>query len=43
MLPENVAEALERQTNLITYRAERTYVVDWDLCLQAAVLVDWSA
>ena len=39
MLPENVSEALERQTNLITYRAERTYVVDWDnLGLQAAVL-----
>lgn len=43
MLPDNVKEALDRDSNLITYRAERTYVVDWDTELAAAVLVDWSA
>ncbi len=43
MIPEDVRDALDRETNLITYRAERTFVVDWDTALQAAVLIDWSA
>ncbi len=43
MIPELISEALDRETNLVTYRAERTFVVDWDTDLQAAVLVDWSA
>lgn len=42
ILPEAVREALNRETNEITYRVERNYVVDWDTVLQAAVLVDWT-
>lgn len=40
MLPGSLAEALDRQNNVVTYRAERHYLVDWDTELQAAVLVD---
>jgi hypothetical protein len=47
VLPETRAEALDRgvgatndRPNLITYRAERYYLVDWDTDVQAAVLVD---
>ncbi len=40
ILPGTVREALNRETNEITYRVERNYVVDWDTVLQAAVLVD---
>jgi hypothetical protein len=43
MLPGSLAEALDRETNLVTYRAERDYLVDWDLQLQAAILVDRSS
>jgi hypothetical protein len=42
ILPGSIAEALDRETNLITYFAERNYLVDWDTQLQAAVLVDRS-
>lgn len=40
LLPGTLAAALDRQTNVVTYRAERHYLVDWDTELQAAVLVD---
>jgi hypothetical protein len=40
MIPENVSEAMDRAQNLVTYRAERYYVVDWDTVVQSAVLVD---
>ncbi len=40
LLPGTVGEALDRGDNTITYRVERTYVVDWDTVVQAAVLVD---
>lgn len=40
--PERVDQALDRHDNTITYRVERTYAVDWDTVLQAAVLVDWK-
>jgi hypothetical protein len=40
MLPGSLAQALDRQNNVVTYRAERHYLVDWDTELQAAVLVD---
>lgn len=42
ILPDNVAQALDRKANTITYRAERNYVVDWDTKLQVAALVDRS-
>lgn len=42
ILPGSIAEALDRTTNLITYLAERNYLVDWDTQLQAAVLADRS-
>lgn len=40
LIPGSLAEALDRQHNVVTYRAERHYLVDWDTELQAAVLVD---
>lgn len=40
MVPGTLAEALDRQHNVVTYRAERHYLVDWDTELQTAVLVD---
>ena len=42
MLPGSLAEALDRSQNLVTYRAERDYLVEWDRQLQAAILVDRS-
>lgn len=43
MLPANVKEALDRDNNVITYRAERSAVVAWDTQLQTAVLIDRTA
>lgn len=42
VLPGSLAEALDRETNELTYYAERNYLVTWDTQLQAAVLVDRS-
>jgi hypothetical protein len=42
VLPDSLFQALDRETNLLTYRVERTYLVDWDTVLQSAVLVDRS-
>ena len=42
VFPGTLAEALDRETNEVTYYAERNYLVDWDTQLQAAVLVDRS-
>jgi hypothetical protein len=42
ILPGSLAEALDRSQNLVTYRAERDYLVEWDRQLQAAILVDRS-
>lgn len=42
ILPARIEQALDRETNLITYRAERDYLVDWDTVLQAEVLIDRS-
>lgn len=42
IIPGSLAEALDRETNLVTYLAERSYLVDWDTQLQAAVLADRS-
>ena len=38
--PETVAEALDRETNTLTFRVERYVLVTWDVQLHAAVLVD---
>lgn len=43
MLPDNVKEALNRESNVVTYRAERPFVAWWDTALQAAVLVNRTA
>lgn len=40
MLPGELSQALDRENNVVTYRAERYYLADWDAALQAAVLVD---
>jgi hypothetical protein len=42
MLPEDLASALDRSENVVTYRAERGYLVVWDTALQVAVLIDWT-
>lgn len=39
-VPGTLAEALDRENNILTFRAERDYLVTWDAELQAAVLVD---
>lgn len=41
-MPGELAQALDRANNSITYRVERYVVVDWDTTLQSAVLVDWT-
>lgn len=41
-IPDTPAEALDRENNVYTFRAERNYLVIWDTVLQAAVLIDWS-
>lgn len=38
--PETYAQALDRGENVVTFRAERTYLVTWDAVFQAAVLAD---
>lgn len=38
----DLQSALDRETNLATFRAEREYVAYWDTALQAAVLADRS-
>ena len=35
-------ESLERDTNVLTFRAERYVLAMWDATLQAAALIDWS-
>jgi hypothetical protein len=42
IVPGSVAQALDRANNVVTYRAERDELVDWDQQLQAAILVDWT-
>ena len=38
--PQNMRQALDRASNLITFYAERDYLVGWDTALQAAVKLD---
>lgn len=40
VLPPTLAEALDRESNEVTYRVERHYVATLDGCLRAAVKVD---
>ena len=40
VVPETLAEALDRKTNRVEYYAERTVGASWDGCCLAAVLVD---
>ena len=37
-----IADVLDRETNDLTYRAERFVVAAWDTALQAGVLIDWA-
>lgn len=41
-LPETVKEAVDREQNVVTFRAERSFVVDWDHTFLAEVLIDRS-
>lgn len=43
VVASTVKESLNRSDNVVTGRIERDYLVDWDLQLQAGVLVNWSA
>jgi hypothetical protein len=38
--PGSYKEALNRTTNNITYRAERSWVITWDTVLQVGILID---
>jgi hypothetical protein len=40
IIPETIAEALDRLSNTVEYRAERYYIPFWDTALQVGVLVD---
>lgn len=40
IIPGTLTEALDRHTNEVTEYAERTYLINWDVSLQAAVLID---
>jgi hypothetical protein len=42
LIADNIAQSMDRSDNTVTYRAERDYLVDWDLALQVAVLVDYT-
>lgn len=41
-VPETERQAVDRDDNTVTYRAERDLIVAWDTILQVAVLIDWS-
>lgn len=38
----NIKDVLDRDSNDVTFRAERYALVEWDTALQAAVLIDWT-
>lgn len=42
ILADDISQSMDRQTNEVTYRAERAYLMDWDVQLQVAILVDWT-
>ena len=37
-----VVEYVDRENNIITYRAEKFVLATWDTCLQSGVLIDWA-
>lgn len=37
----NIKDVLDRSDNVVTFRAEKYALVEWDTALQAAVLIDW--
>lgn len=43
IIPSTFVEAFDRHTNTVTEYAERTYLINWDVSLQAAVLIDRAA
>lgn len=42
MIAETIAQSMDRSDNVVTFRAERPYLVTWDTALQAGVLIDWT-
>jgi len=40
--PPSVSEYVDRENNVITYRAERAILPLWDTSLQSGVLIDWT-
>lgn len=38
----NIKDVLDRTDNVVTFRAEKYVLVEWDTALQAAVLIDWT-
>lgn len=42
LVSQPLTEALDRELNEVTFRAERYVLATWDTCLQAGVLVDWA-
>lgn len=42
ILPGDVREAMDRENNTVTYRAERPYLLTWDDTFLVAVLIDWT-
>lgn len=38
----NIRDVLDRSDNVVTFRAEKYALVEWDTALQAAVLIDWT-
>lgn len=38
----NIKDVLDRSDNVVTFRAEKYALVEWDTSLQAAVLIDWT-
>lgn len=42
LVADNIAQSMDRSDNVVTYRAERDYLVDWDVQLQVGVLIDWT-
>jgi len=43
LTPGSVSEALDRSNNDVAFLVERDYLVYWDTCLQAAVLIDFCS
>ena len=39
VVPDTFGEALDRTYNLVTYRAERYFLIDWDRCCHYAILM----